>query len=686
MYLRCDDLSWESTDGSPDATRPESSRLPTATHESILGAAARRSAQLAQLPSVQLHGVRLHALTEAGCIKHILDSLDAGYGGIVVTPNLDHVRRCGKDMRFNALVAEADLVVADGMPLIWASRLQGTPLPERVAGSDLISSLSAAAAERGRTVFLLGGAPGTAEGAAKVLRERYPNLKIGGTYCPSLGFEQDEEAMVQIIGQLVTANPDIVYVALGSPKQELLVERIRKILPCAWWLGVGNSFSFLCGHVPRAPRWMQRSGLEWMHRLLQEPKRLFRRYIVVGIPFATTMMIRAVAKGLPRRLRRMARLEGPEMTSPDGKPATPISAAATPVAGVSASSEHPSGNGQAKQDAVAPGQVDQTEPGKAEARAPVRSPSQSAAQRLGKLKALVLLGGSVRSSPLTSAIGRSLLDLPLDEKGTILSHWLEHAQQVASLAGLPNLPVRVLVNRSSLAPLSVGNDGQALTVERDLSEYRGTGGVLRDLMADCEEDDLILVGNASQVLLENLTDLTAAMERAGGDVSVVAHTDGMPSGLMLVRGAALKLIAKQGFVDMKEQALPLIASRYEVSVVNRRRPSAIPVRLLEDYILALRLHHRRRSGKVLLSDPLEEDWRPTFSLIEPGALVDPNACIHDSVVLRGGRVESGAVTVRSLVCEHGVVKHDRPAVDQLVAVGAAGAASASGKTGMREKQ
>src|SRR5438045_339020 len=126
---------------------------------------------------VNLRGVDLHAVTEQQVVTHILDELDFGRGGTVVTPNLDHLRRCLDDLSFGALVAEADLVVADGMPLVWAARIQGTPLPQRVAGSDLIWSLSAAAAKRAKTVFMLGGDFGTAEAAAKTLVERNPELK-----------------------------------------------------------------------------------------------------------------------------------------------------------------------------------------------------------------------------------------------------------------------------------------------------------------------------------------------------------------------------------------------------------------------------------------------------------------------------------------------------------------------------
>jgi N-acetylglucosaminyldiphosphoundecaprenol N-acetyl-beta-D-mannosaminyltransferase len=240
------------------------------------------------------------AINERQCVDLATDGNGHHAGGWIVTANLDHLRRMVRQRSYGELCRAATLVVADGMPLVWAARIQGTPLPERVAGSNLISSLSAAAAARGKSVFLLGGAPGTAEAAANVLTERYPALRVAGTHCPPVGFEHDSQQLAELTEALRQAQPDIVYVALGSPKQERLIAELRPVLPGAWWMGVGISFSFLCGDVKRAPRWMQRLGLEWVHRLVQEPRRLARRYLVDDLPFA----VRLLGGAAWRRARR----------------------------------------------------------------------------------------------------------------------------------------------------------------------------------------------------------------------------------------------------------------------------------------------------------------------------------------------------------------------------------------------
>jgi len=245
---------------------------------------------------VRLRGVAFDRLTEQQAVEHVVSASQAGRGGWVMTSNLDHLRRAGRDAGFRQMLEEAALVVADGAPLIWASRLQGTALPERVAGSSLVWTLTQAAAEQGLSVFLLGGDPGTAEEAGKILAEKYPGLRVVGTYCPPMGYEHDSEEMQQMRAALRGSAADLVYVALGSPKQEKLIQQVRGELPEAWWMGVGISLSFICGRVQRAPRWMQVLGLEWVHRLVQEPRRLARRYLIEGIPFAVILLCSSVKR------------------------------------------------------------------------------------------------------------------------------------------------------------------------------------------------------------------------------------------------------------------------------------------------------------------------------------------------------------------------------------------------------
>jgi N-acetylglucosaminyldiphosphoundecaprenol N-acetyl-beta-D-mannosaminyltransferase len=193
--------------------------------------------------------------------------------------------------------AQADLRLADGMPLVWASRLQGRPLPERVAGSDLLFSLSAAAAERRLPVFFLGGAPGAVERTAEVFRERWPDLCIAGTACPPLGFERTLGAIDELAAELQRNRPAIVFTGLGAPKQDYLNALLRPSLPSAWFLGVGAAFDMAAGMVQRAPLWAQRAGMEWAYRMVQEPRRMMRRYLVRDLPFAMRMLAVAAAEG-----------------------------------------------------------------------------------------------------------------------------------------------------------------------------------------------------------------------------------------------------------------------------------------------------------------------------------------------------------------------------------------------------
>ena len=283
---------------------------------------------ITDLPTISLRNVCLHSLTEAQVIDTVSDALDSNEGGWIITVNLQHLHRCEKDLAYRELVKEADIVVADGMPLVWAGGLQGTPVPQRVAGSDLISSLTSAAARHDRSVFLLGGDADSAERAASTLQSRYPDLEVAGTYVPEFGFESDPAQIDRIIDALVAASPDIIYVALGSPKQERLIRQLRDRLPSAWWIGVGISFSFVAGHVKRAPRWIQRCGLEWMHRLAQEPRRLGRRYLVQGLPFGVRLLLSSMVKGWrrPKADAQQAESTNSDREAPQRLPSPPPTA------------------------------------------------------------------------------------------------------------------------------------------------------------------------------------------------------------------------------------------------------------------------------------------------------------------------------------------------------------------------
>jgi len=648
---------------------------------------------------IELCGVGVHAITERQTVHQIIHRSDSGRGGVVVTPNLDHLRRCRKDSDFAQLVDKADLVVADGMPLVWASRLQGTPLPGRVAGSDLISSLSAAAACAGKSIFLLGGDPGTAEAAAKVLIERYPGMKIAGTYCPKIGFDSDSAAMLELSRTLIDAAPDIVFVALGSPKQERLIDRLRTKLPTTWWLGVGISFSFLCGDVKRAPKWMRKTGLEWIHRLIQEPGRLAKRYLVHGIPFAARLLGGSMCKGVARKLglRRQRRVTV-RMNSGMGSFAMDVSEsdfngepareAARRTTLARAESEFPSIDVNSEATSISNSGPRLAERGVQEEmvyraflsgfaseffigdshhRSGVSGRPVVPPASLGKVRAMLLLGGSVRKTQLTAAIDRSILDLPLEDGFSLLKHWRDQAGELRQLIGRPALPLRVMVDRISPQPTIPSHvEGVWMTVERDLSPFRGTGGLLRDLAAEYADDDLLMVASGAQALMAPLTDLVAALADLQADVSLISHADGTPSGLMLVRCGALRKIAATGYVDMKEQALPQIAKEFNVAHLYQAHATGLPIRSLEEYVSAVQRRYRLSTGKPMPNDPFAEDRRPTFAIVEHGATIDPDARVHDSVILRGATVEVGAVVVRSIVCPGAVLAAGETAVDQLV--------------------
>lgn len=243
---------------------------------------------------VTLAGVQIDNLDEQGVINHVLDEQMARRGGWMINPNVDVLRQVHANPDLQSLVKQADLMIADGAPLIWASRIRKTPLAERVPGGQLIWSLSGAAAERGISVFLLGGNTGVAERAGVALCSRYPDLRLAGTHCPPFGFENDGEQMEAIFRALEFSSPGLVFCGLGFPKQERLMAILVNRFPNMWFIGSGASLTMAAGDVRRAPEWIQSIGLEWLYRLVQEPRRLFSRYVVHDVPFALRLLLSSV--------------------------------------------------------------------------------------------------------------------------------------------------------------------------------------------------------------------------------------------------------------------------------------------------------------------------------------------------------------------------------------------------------
>lgn len=231
---------------------------------------------------VSLFGIEIDRLRMPEAVARLnewIHTTDGGTCRYVVTPNVDHVVMLRERADLRAVYAEASLVLADGMPVVLASRLLGRALPERVTGADLVPNLfEASTAERPLSVFLLGAMPGVGERAAANVEARWPHVSVTGVYSPPFGFEHDAAECEAILERIEDVTPDVLVVGLGAPKQELWVHAHRDRIPARIALCVGATIDFLAGEVSRAPEWMQRNGLEWLHRLTSEPGRLLGRY------------------------------------------------------------------------------------------------------------------------------------------------------------------------------------------------------------------------------------------------------------------------------------------------------------------------------------------------------------------------------------------------------------------------
>lgn len=228
---------------------------------------------------VGIGAVHFDSITQRGALQAVARLVRAGKGGYVVTPNVDHVVLATRRAELKDVYGGASLSLADGQPILWMARLLGSPLPEKVSGSDLLYPLMTTASREGWRVFLFGATPQVSERAEARLRERNPWLRIVGRDT-SVWNPDDPASSAAVVEKIRESGADLVVVALGCPKQELWMARHAAQISPAVAIGLGGSLDFAAGAVRRAPGWMARAGLEWAYRLMQEPRRLAYRYLV----------------------------------------------------------------------------------------------------------------------------------------------------------------------------------------------------------------------------------------------------------------------------------------------------------------------------------------------------------------------------------------------------------------------
>lgn len=229
---------------------------------------------------IRLGEIFAHKITMTQAIDHIETLCLTQQGGFVVTPNVDHVCMAEYDGELRDAYREAALSLVDGTPLLWLGKAMGEPFPEKISGSDLVAPLMQRAAQSHLTVYFLGGLPHVGPKAKEVLERQYPGLRVVGMDSPPLGFEKNPSQSALVLQKIAACKPHLVLVALGCPKQEKWMLHNRAGLSPAVALGIGATLDFVAGEVRRSPAWMSRVGLEWVYRLVQEPKRMAQRYLV----------------------------------------------------------------------------------------------------------------------------------------------------------------------------------------------------------------------------------------------------------------------------------------------------------------------------------------------------------------------------------------------------------------------
>lgn len=236
---------------------------------------------------IEMFGILIDALTLNEATGQVMRMAKSREKGLIVTPNVDHIVTLHKDTSFRKIYEKALMITADGMPLVWLSKfLLGKSLPERVTGADLLVSVCQAASESGVSIAFVGGLPGVAKQAAEKLSKRYLGLRIVGTYSPPFGFEKSADESGKVVSLVREWSPDILFIGVGAPKQEKWADKYLEELQCGPILCTGAAFDFAADTIPRAPRWMQRGGFEWIWRIKYDPIRLMRRYLIRDAIFA----------------------------------------------------------------------------------------------------------------------------------------------------------------------------------------------------------------------------------------------------------------------------------------------------------------------------------------------------------------------------------------------------------------
>jgi N-acetylglucosaminyldiphosphoundecaprenol N-acetyl-beta-D-mannosaminyltransferase len=243
-------------------------------------------------PRLDLFGTLIDRIDRDTASARIGRFLEAGVPHQIVTVNLDFLYLSEQDPEFRATINEADLAVPDGMPLVWLSRIIGTPLASRITGVELVHESCRLAARAGVGAFFLGGTPEVAASAAARARDLHPGLVVH-QYAPPFGpISSDEDE--RIIDKILQARPGFLFVALGAPRQDLWIRAHRERLGVPVSMGVGCVLDLLAGATSRAPTWMQSAGLEWIYRLMREPRRLWRRYLVNDLPMFGRLVVMAL--------------------------------------------------------------------------------------------------------------------------------------------------------------------------------------------------------------------------------------------------------------------------------------------------------------------------------------------------------------------------------------------------------